>query len=146
MSEVLIRKMEIRDIGEVISLGLAIPEFHTGTESPQFYSQETLERWIQRPNGVLLVAQVDSDLAGYNLASYNPDNRDGYIHVAVVKEKYRRRGIYGRLLDETMDQLTTLGCNNVWCMVKPDSEAMVEALKKHGFEVGEQFLYIQRSL
>lgn len=34
------------DLDEVITMGLSAAEIQTGTDSPQFYFKETLQRWI----------------------------------------------------------------------------------------------------
>lgn len=58
-----ISRMTETDLDEVIAMGLATPEIQTGTDSPQFYYKETLQRWIQSTNGILLVARVDGNLS-----------------------------------------------------------------------------------
>jgi len=141
-----ISRMEEADLDEVISLGLSTAEIQTGTNSPQFYYRDTLQRWIQNPNGILLVAKAEGKLAGFRIADYNPDSRDGHLHVTVVKEEYRRQGVGGQLLDATLTELEKLGCNHVYCEVEEDNEATLAFFQKHGFDVGKKFFRVERSL
>ena len=141
-----VRKMEAKDLGEVITLGLSTSEIQTGTASPQFYFRETLERWIKSPNGILLVAKDRGRIAGFRIASYNPDSRDGHLHVTVVREEYRRSGIGSKLLDETLTRLEELGANHVYCEIQEDNEVTLEFFRKHGFEIGSKFFRVERNL
>ncbi len=142
-----IERMDAEDIDEVVALGLATPEFQTGTEAPQFYSKETLTNWVDSRAGTcLLVALVNGEFAGFSISSYNPHSRDGYLHCSAVVEKFRRRGIRSRMLGCTLTELKQLGCNNVFCLVHPNNEAALALFKKHGFEIGSLFRYVQRGL
>lgn len=141
-----IRQMQETDISQVIELGSGVSELSTGTSSPQFYSKETLTRWVTSPNDVLLVAEEEGRVVAFSLTSYNPFSRDAYMHASAVYPEYRRRGIRSQMLERTLAMLEERGCNNVFCLVKPDNVPMQELLRRHGFEVGEKFLYIQRSL
>lgn len=141
-----IRSMRKGDIPWVLELGLGVSELSTGTSSPQLYSAETLRKWITNPSDVLLVAEEGGHIIAYSLTSYNPFSRDAYMHVSVVHEAYRRKGIGSRMLDHTLEILEAKGCNNIFCLVKSDNIAIQKLLKGHGFEIGESFLYVQRSL
>lgn len=141
-----VRKMETKDLDEVIALGLSTPEIQTGTASPQFYFRETLERWIQSPNGILLVAEDSGRIAGFRIASYNPDSRDGHLNVTIVRKEYRRSGIGSKLLDETLTRLEELGANHVYCQVQEDNEDTLQFFRKHGFEIGRKFFRVEQNL
>lgn len=141
-----VRKMEARDLDQVIKIGLSTPEIQTGTGSPQFYFRETLENWIQSPNGILLVAEDARRIIGFRIASYNPDSRDGHLHVTAVKEQYRRLGIGSKLLDDTLNRLEELGANHVYCEVQEDNENTLRFFRKHGFEIGNKFYRVERNL
>ena len=141
-----IPRMTEADLDEDIALGLSTSEIQTGTDSPQFYYKETLERWIESPNGILLNARIDGKLAGFRIADYNPDSKDGHLHVTVVTEGYRRSGIETQLLDATLMELENLGCNHVYCEVKEDNEAALAFFQKHGFDIGRQFYRVEGML
>jgi len=138
--------MRSEHIDDVISLGLATPEFQTGTSVPQFYSKETLSKWIQSPNGTLLVANVSKEFAGFSITAYNPDSRDGYMHCMAVKEQYRNQNVGTEFINKTLDELQKMGCNHVYCLIQTSNERMKKFLEKRGFQIGETFSYVQRTL
>ena len=45
--EVIIGQMSEKDIATVIAIGLQTPEFKTGTDAQQFYSNQTLRDGLQ---------------------------------------------------------------------------------------------------
>lgn len=144
--EAAIRSMEARDLDSVIVMGTSTEEFDTGTESPQFYSRATLEKWIQSPNGVLLVAEYNTEIVGFRLAAYNPDSRDGYLHTIMVKKEFRGKGIGGLLMDETLRRLMALGCNHVVALVQEGNDSTLGFLRSNGFDIGGKFHYCDVTL
>ncbi len=144
--EVKIRAMEASDLDAVIEMGTSTAEFDTSTDSPQFYSRETLERWIASPNGVLLVAESGSEVIGFRLAAFNPDSRDGYLHTIAVKQSYRDQGIGTQLMTETLRRLESLGCNHVVGLVQEGNDSTLGFLRKNGFDIGAKFHYCDVSL
>ncbi len=141
-----IRRMEQEDIEKVVELGSSSEELQTGTNSPQFYSRETLLRWVQSSNGILLIAEAGGVFAGFSLTAYSPDSRDGYIHTIDVAPDFRRQNVGGELLDRTLSELEKTDCNHVYCLIKPDNEPSKKLFQKHGFVVGEAFNYTDREL
>ena len=141
-----IERMDYKHIEDVICLGLVTQEFRTGTSAPQFYFRSTLEAWIKSPNGVLLVGLFKSEFAGFSIAAYNPDNKDGYLHNIVVMPEHRHKGIAPEMLEKTLQNLAILGCNHVYKKIKPRNKEALKLMQKYGFEIGEKFLYVERTL
>lgn len=142
-----IRRMQQTDIEKVAELGSSLEELQTGTESPQFYSEETLSRWIKSPNGILLVAEVKGVFAGFSLTAYNPDSRDGYIHTICVAPEFGRQYIGSHLLEKTLIELhEKTDCNHVYGLIRPTNKPSKKLFEKHGFIVGKTFSYVDREL
>lgn len=142
-----IRRMRQADIEKVVELGLSLEQLQTGTESPQFYSGETISRWIKSHNGILLVAEVKGVFAGFSLTAYNPDSRDGYLHTICVAPEFRRQYIGSHLLEETLIELhEKTDCNHVYCLIRPTNKPSKKLFEKHGFIVGKTFSYVDREL
>ncbi len=142
----IVTRMQDEDLDAVIEFGLSTPELQTGTGSPQFYSKETLSRWINSPNGILLIAKVDGQFAGFSITAYNPDSRDGYIHCITTVDTHRGTGLGRRLLEQTLSQLEHVGCNHVYCLVRTNNKKTQSFFKKNGFEIGKAFHYVERML
>ncbi|OGD92834.1 hypothetical protein A2697_05145 [Candidatus Curtissbacteria bacterium RIFCSPHIGHO2_01_FULL_41_44] len=141
-----IRKMTEADLNKVIELGSSSDEMQTGTESPQFYGRETLSKWVQSSNGILLTAESDGEFAGFILTAYNPDSKDAYIHTIAAVDKFRGKGVGDQLLERTLAELEKTECNHVYCLIKPDNEPARKLFQKHGFSLGELFHYSDRML
>lgn len=144
-----INQITLSDLDQVIPMGFKTPEFQTGTDAAQFYSRETLGRWIRDENGVTLVARVGDNFAGFILGYYMPGPNDGYLNCLVVNENYRNKGVGSKLLDEALTEFEKKGggrCNHVFGVVKPDNEPTLKLLQKHGFQIGETFRYVETML
>lgn len=143
-----IRKMMEEDLEWIIQTGVNTPEFKTGTGVIQFYSKDTLKRWINDDNGITLVAEIDDQKAGFLLGYYMSEPNDGYVNCTVVDQDHRRRGI-GRILQEiALNEFSQMGieghkCDHVFCVVNETDEAMLRLKKEVGFEVGDKFHYVE---
>lgn len=143
-----VRKMIEADLEWVIQTGVNTPEFKTGTEATQFYSKNTLERWINDNNGVTLVAEINGQRVGFLLGYYMAGPNDGYINCTVVDQDHRRKGV-GKMLQEiALNEFSQKGiegykCDHVFCVVNETDEAMIRLKKEAGFEIGDKFHYVE---
>lgn len=145
-NSVLIREMESGDLDGVIQLAISCHELSTGTNAPQFWGRQTLERWIHGRLGVLLVGYRGTLLVGFLVSSFNPDSRDAYINSIVVASQERGRGIGALLLTAAEAQLQNMGCNHIFGLIKPDNLGSAHLFQKRGFQAGAQFVYWQKTL
>ncbi|MCH7951498.1 GNAT family N-acetyltransferase [Patescibacteria group bacterium] len=143
-----ISPMSLSDITKVREVGLKVPEFAVGTETPSFYSEEAMRKMVESNDCITLVARVEGDIVGFMLTSILPAARDAYIHAVAVTETYRRQGIAGQLIDETLTQLEARpeDCNHVFGDIQIENEASLKLFEKHGFQIGKQFNYIDTML
>jgi len=149
--DIQVRQMRENDLDWVIELGQETPEFKTGTEAVQFYSHESLSRWVDDLNGVTLVAEVEGKLAGFLLGYYMAGPNDGYINCTVVDKEFRRRGLGEMLQDSALAEFEGKGpeghkCDHVFCVVSETDEPMLNLKRKVGFEVGSKFYYVETML
>lgn len=91
--DISLRKMADGDVSWVIGVGKNTSEFKTGTDAAQFFSDQTLKRWVNDPNGVTLLAVANGEPAGFLLGYYMAGPNDGYINCTVVSPEFRRQGI-----------------------------------------------------
>lgn len=149
--DIQVRQMQEGDLDWVIKLGNETPEFKTGTDAAQFYSHESLGRWVDDPNGVTLVVEVGGKLAGFLLGYYMAGPNDGYINCLVVDQEFRRRGLGWLLQDSALTEFEDKGpeghkCDHVFCVVSEADEPMLSLTRKVGFEVGGKFHYVETML
>lgn len=138
--------MQAEDLETVIQIGLTTPEFQTGTDAAQFYSPETMKRWITDLNGVTLVAKVDKALAGFLLGAYMQGPNDAYFNCLVVLPEYQGQGIGSALLQTALDKFQKMGCDHVFGVVKDDNANTIKMMKKNRFQIGEVFRYVETML
>ena len=142
----IIKRMAEQDINKVISIGLEIPEFRTGTSAEQFYSKQSLKRWIGDENGVTLVARMNNEAVGFLLGYYMKGPNDGYLNCLAISEKYRGKGIGKKLLEQALGEFEAKGCNHIFGVVKEDNEKTLNFFENNGLEIGGSFRYIETML
>ena len=136
------------DIHQLRQIGLNIPEFATGTESPSFFSEEALRRMSVSPECVTLVAKVGDEIAGFALTSLLAASRDALIHTVAITEQFRGQGLAVELLTKTLDEIKVKQpeTNHVFADVQIENEASVNLFKKLGFKIGRKFYYVDMML
>ena len=85
------------------------------------YTEVQFEEWINSPTHVLLIAELNGEIAGYAFSwviQYrdHPTYRDFdsfYIDDICVLEKFRRKGIGRALIERCKEEAKQLGCKNV---------------------------------
>ena len=93
-------------------------EFGTLAETPWAYFDDMAEQEIA-------IAYVNGEIAGF--VSFLPA---GYMTTAVVRQKYRRTGIFRRLLREVWNRFPF-----TYCRTWSGNTACINALKSLGYEV-----------
>ncbi|MBS3144654.1 GNAT family N-acetyltransferase [Candidatus Woesearchaeota archaeon] len=142
--EVIIGQMSEKDIATVIAIGLQTPEFKTGTDAQQFYSNQTLRRWVADKNGVTLVAKTKERIVGFALGYYMAGPNDGYLNCVVVLPEYQRKSIGKRLLHKALSEFETKGrCNHVFCVVKASNQSTLSFFENEGLQIGGTFRYVE---
>lgn len=119
MSEPIIRAMQQADLPAVSKLAAQLVRLHATWDRDRFMVIEPVEdgyAWflstqLQSPEVVLLVAEVDGQIAGYLYAAVRQRDwemlldRHGALHDVFVDERFRRLGIARRLCDEGIRRL-----------------------------------------
>ena len=142
-----IQRMSKEDIREVIRLGESAEEFDTGTDTPNFYGQATMERWVQSEYGVNLVACQDNILvAGFLLGQALPASRDAYIHATYVRPEFRGLHIATTLTKAAEERFLELGCNHVFSNIDPSNFAILAVKKRLGYKIGKPHFYVDKML
>lgn len=146
-----IMPMKKTDLNSVIEIGLKAIEFKTGTNAEQFYRKKTLQKWVKHKHGIALTAKLDGKTAGFVLGYYMQAPNDGYINFIEVKKEFQSLGIGGRLLEEAIKKFEQMGsgnakCNRVFLVSEEENKKALSFFKKHGFQTGKKFYYIETML
>ena len=143
-----VRLMRKDDLEWVTDLGQNTPEFKTETSAAQFFSAETLRNWINDPNGVTLVAEIDGRKVGFLLGCYITGPNDGYINCTVIENVHRRKGVGRELQSSALEEFSQKGpeghkCDHVFSLVKDDDGPMLNLKREMGFEIGAKGYYVE---
>ena len=130
-------------------------EVHTMLESTEevhvaglTYSEKAVQGWnVTRAQDVILVAEVDSAVAGFIAAKLgDPEPWSAYIDSLIVKHEYRGRGIGQQLLDECISSLKSRGVVFVHLHVRSGFPRTINFWEKNNFKGKEPLLWMYKEI
>lgn len=141
-----IRPMTIADIATIHKMGQEEEGFRVAeSEDSCFWSKEQLERWVRAGEDVLLVAEVDGEIAGFVLTTLHRPTGKATWENELVAPKFRGQGI-GRTLDEEMVQhLRANGATYIHFLVKAENPNLPH-YENSGFERGREWVWFGKHL
>lgn len=144
VSQISIHRMMSDQVDEVYNLGIQTPQLGTGTETPQMYSKEALQRAINDPDHILLVAVENRKVIGFSITGIDNALRDAEMHELSVAEQYRQSGIGSQLVEETLRILEeTTDVNHVVGHVQVENVQMQKFLQDRNFLKGRNFTWME---
>lgn len=97
----------------------------------------SIRKAINNPNGELLVAEVDSQIAGFIHQVFFEDPLHAGLNSLVtdlfVKEEHRRKGIGSKLLNKALESAKTREVKEVHVTTLEDNKKAMTFYEKHGF-------------
>ncbi len=106
------------------------------SSAPHNNPSTSIRKKLLAGDGLLLVAEVNGQLAGTAMGGY--DGHRGWIYSVAVLPQYRRQGVGSSLIHALEQLLTKLGCLKINLQVVASNAAVVEFYKKLGFEIEER--------
>jgi ribosomal-protein-alanine N-acetyltransferase len=99
------------------------------------FSKEQIAYFLKAPNAISLLAQVNSDIAGFimGLIEQYRKTRIGHIYTIDVAPKYRRMGVGLKLLEEIEKAFTEKGAKECFLEVRINNLAARKLYRKHGY-------------
>lgn len=120
-----IRRGRRRDLARCKALNKALPR--SGTVM--------WDKYLTRPERILLVASMGGDIAGFASARYWPWNRTSWIFQIAVDPSARRRGIGQRLMKEIERWSRRKGARALILETQPGNEQAVGFYQSLGFRI-----------
>jgi ribosomal-protein-alanine N-acetyltransferase len=118
-----IRRMAYRDLNTVGAME------NTSFGSP--WRVSAFARAMSDSNQWFVVAEMDHQLVGY--AGFWPEHGRAHIAKLAVRTDYRRRGIGSALLQEMINQIRHIGCDEAFLEVRRSNSAAQEMYRRFGF-------------
>jgi GNAT superfamily N-acetyltransferase len=136
-----------QDLAELAELQKSYMEYHRKIDGYFASKEDVSELWMQYAEKVIgdreqvaYCAVVEGKIVGYMMAKIEVRPqiyriaRVGLIGDAYVLPGYRRRGVFGLLLDKTLDWMKKKGVSYVEHPVASKNRAGLKAWKSKGFE------------
>jgi ribosomal protein S18 acetylase RimI-like enzyme len=139
VSEVIIRKFNIKDYPEIIALWdkVKLPYRPEGRDS-----YNNIKAQIANGQTIFLVAEVDGKPVGCVLGTH--DGRKGWINRLAVEAAFRRRNIARSLVSELEGEFEKLGLEVFACVIETENEVSQEVFKRLGYEFYDVRYYSKR--
>lgn len=141
-----IRPATVQDIPEIVAIWGELADYHARLDSafaPSASWHEEYRQFIRtllgRDDALAVVATDGDQLVGYAvgrislLPAFFERRRRGYIHDAVTRQGYRRRGIGARLVEALLDWMRSADVSMVELTVATGNEDAVRFWKRLGF-------------
>lgn len=99
------------------------------------FSKEHIAYLLQNPNTMSLVAQINSEIAGFiiGLIQRQDEMIIGRVYTIDVASKYRRKGVGLKLLNELERIFVKEGVKVCYLEARVDNVAARELYRKHGY-------------
>jgi ribosomal protein S18 acetylase RimI-like enzyme len=147
MSAAIIRNATRADLPQAAALGAEIVRLHHATNPKRFFMledpQSGYEWWlaqeIERPEAVVLVAELDGNIVGYAYGAIEDRDwsilvdRHGAFHDLCVAESARRKGVGRALAKAMLEQLAQLGAPRVLARTMVQNTAAQRLIEEFGF-------------
>lgn len=141
MSNLMIRKMTIKDYDKVYALWLSCVGMGLNNIDD---SPEGIAKYLRRNPDTCFVAEEDDNIIGVILTGH--DGRRGFIHHTAVSPTERSRGIGKLLVDRSMEALKEEGISKVALVCFERNEVGNGFWEKMGFTKRDDLVYRNKAL
>ena len=99
------------------------------------FSKKHIGYLLQNPNTVSLVAQINSEIAGFIVGLIHQQHKTitGRVYTLDVASKHRRKGVGLKLLNEIEQIFVKRGVRICYLEARVDNVAALELYHKHGY-------------
>lgn len=142
---VTVRKVEVKDVDQIHTLGMSAQEFSVGVWEG-FWTKDQLSNWAQSKTDLTLVAvNEDEEVLGFSLyAVHTPTGKVTWENLFVSKD-HQRQGIAKSLALEGLQQLKDMGYNYVALQNhNVDQDKFASYLERFGFKRGDTVMWMDR--
>lgn len=138
--------MTADDVAAVALLGNETNQLTVFTEHNEFWSEDTLVSWIAANVDVMVVAEHEGNVVGFQISQLHYPSHTGYLSDIAISPDYRGQGIGTRLLDETLAQMKQKGMTSVYALTHEDNMPIQQLLQKFGLKKGLPMRWFETQL
>jgi ribosomal protein S18 acetylase RimI-like enzyme len=142
---VTIRAATLADVDSIYTLGKHISEFSVNDATVIFWPKSLLSSAVRADDVLILVAE-EQGIAGFIIINYNRSLKKALIENIFVKPELRSQGIGDQLLQKALEILVETGCEYITTLVPLDAGNAIKLYMQNGFDRGESFLWLDKSL
>lgn len=142
----IIRLADPADVEAIHVLGENVSEFSVNNETITFWPKDLLTHAVQSDDVLLLVAEDKNAIVGFVTINYSHGLKKALIENIYVHPDMRGQGIGDQLLQKMFELLPDMGCEYVATLVPLDAKSAVSLYERSGFDRGESFLWLDKSL
>jgi ribosomal protein S18 acetylase RimI-like enzyme len=143
---VTVREASLDDVENLHKIGEGVHEFSVNDGTIAFWPKDTLAEAISSDDVIILVAEEQSSIVGFVIATYVSGLRKSTIENIFVTPERREAGIGDALLKNLLDVLASHGCQYVATLVPQNAAAAAGLYKRAGFARGETFVWLDKPL
>ena len=100
---------------------------------PDPWSSAAFKEQLDTAGWGAIVAEFDGRIIGY--ACYYMVSGESHLTNIAVEEKYRRKSVAKRLLENILQVVKGYNCEYIFLEVRPSNHAAISFYEKHGFEI-----------
>lgn len=141
-----IRNMTVDDIPAVREIGDNAPELSVTEDNTAFWDADRLTGWIEANQDVMLVAEDDGEVVGFQITQIHQPSKMGYLSDLAVKEKARGNGIGSQLVKLTLEKMHEMGVTYVYALTQVKNDKIHNLLKKYNFDQCEKMIWFEARL
>jgi ribosomal-protein-alanine N-acetyltransferase len=101
------------------------------------YSRAELLHYINRKTAFGIVAEVDSEIAGFLVSEASKRRKAGHVITIDVTERFRRHQVGTLLMAECERRLVDSGCDVIFLETAVDNTGAIMFYRRHGYRVLE---------
>lgn len=147
MEEIIIRKIEAKDIEEIISIGSKEKAFEVDDNIPgMFWEKAELKDWILSDDDPTLVAVCDNEIIGFVLLSHHIPTSKITVEDIWTRKDFRKKGVAKKLLKKGLLEAKEKGAAYVCTFVKTNNIPAEKLFTNSDFQKGNAFSWIHKIL
>ena len=104
--------------------------------------RDMIQKQIQPPNTIALVAEKDGKLIGSVFGTH--DGRRGWINRLAVLPEYQKKGIGRRLVNELETRFHKLGIGIIASLVEDWNKTSMKAFQRLGYKKHKDIIYFSK--